>query len=292
MKYKNALVMMIVLSGCLACSEAGLDQPDASMGMPGQGGFQGIAGDIVRPGSDQGTIPQYTDMGASSADTDAPRMAITIPIPPTLAADTATTVCAYLQRCNYTEIAEEVLNEPCQQVIERQMEDAVVNRLRPLQELGMVSFNPQGNRACLSAIEALPCSLDFTSSPRPARMVLMVCLRRGRPALSMKPVRAMRTVPEKTGVLGAAKHGARSARPARKTLDALRGPRAFVAPAKDPQPSMGNVAVTAPLCGRFILYRREMAQPVDVRPTRVPQPRVELTAISMAVHSARTALPA
>ena len=163
MKYKNALLIVIVFSGCLACSEAGLDQPDASMAMPGQGGFQGIAGDIVRPGTDQGTIPQYTDKGASSADTDAPRMAITIPIPPTLAADTATTVCAYLQRCNYTEIAEEVLNEPCQQVIERQMEDAVVNRLSPLQELGMLSFNPQGNRACLSAIEALPCSLDFTS---------------------------------------------------------------------------------------------------------------------------------
>ena len=120
----------------------------------------------------------------------------------------------------------------------------------------------------------------------------MVCLRRGRPALSMKPVRAMRTVPEKTGVLGAAKHGARSARPARKTLDALRGPRAFVAPAKDPQPSMGNVAVTAHPVRPVYTVPEKMAQPVDVRPTRVPQPRVELTAISMAVHSAQTALPA
>ena len=179
-------------SGCLACSEAGLTNLTHPAMRSGR-----ISGDCRRhrsSGTDKG-LPQYTDMGASSADTDAPRMAITIPIPPTLAADTATTVCAYLQRCNYTEIAEEVLNEPCQQVIERQMEDAVVNRLSPLQELGMLSFNPQGNRACLSAIEALPCSLDFTSLSQACEDGFDGLLEEA--LLSMKPVWAMRTVPGK-----------------------------------------------------------------------------------------------
>ncbi len=168
MKWKIAVLMIVIGWGLPACSEAEMNEGDAAAIPNGQGGFLGGGAGFTPTNTDLGQNPAGTDgsAGQDLSDMNVPRMGITIPIPATLASDTARAVCAYLDRCNYSVIAEEVLNESCEQVIERQMEDAVVTRLSPLQAQGLVSFNPQGNRACLAAIDSLACSLDFDSLAR------------------------------------------------------------------------------------------------------------------------------
>ena len=166
MKSKITIILIGILGVSIACSEPADNDGDMDMAQGGQAGLAGSGGTMPPNQTDQGSPVDASSTDAIEGDMSAPRMGITIPLPASLAADTATVVCRYLERCNYNTIAEEVLNEPCLQMIERQMEDAVVSRLSPLQNRGELSFNPQGNRACLMAIETLPCSLDFTALSR------------------------------------------------------------------------------------------------------------------------------
>ena len=162
-KWASMVLLLCAAIGCASgenSSEPSDDGADFQLGGSiRDGGTMGDAQFAPSPpdgsGSRDGAAGATPDMGM--------RPPVRIPVPDDLSQVIAEAICDYLARCSYVSIMESLVNEPCLQFMERQFTDLTLARLSPLVDLDQLVYDPQGTRACISAIGTLQCSPDFTA---------------------------------------------------------------------------------------------------------------------------------
>jgi hypothetical protein len=161
-QFRLLLLSTLIMSGC---ASADIESTEGDGGELLDRGFAAFDEGLARDGFqnsrfDRGMDPVNDASMGNQPDRGA---GVMIPIPDNLASNMAQGICDYIERCQYRSVFEGVLNEPCQQFMERQFQDTTIARLAPLVAAGAVMYDPQGTSRCLQAISRLECTPDFAA---------------------------------------------------------------------------------------------------------------------------------
>lgn len=161
----GSILILGLVTGC-----ASSDSDDTSTPSGSDGSVTATDGNTSPPTDGDAGVTEQTDGDVSTIEDgtvpsgDAgPQTNYLREIPGTLAPAMGDALCAYLERCEFKELLEALLNEPCAQFISRQFNDGTVARLQGAVADGAIGFDPVGAQACLTAFDDLECTPDFNT---------------------------------------------------------------------------------------------------------------------------------